>query len=156
MNDSIANAEYQSFIKNIKERIYKSQYEAMKAVNKHLIALYWEIGKMIVEKQKNEQWGKSIVEQLAKDLKTEFPNIKGFSSRNLWNMRAFYMFYKDKEKLQPLVAEISWTKNIIIIEKSTDLLQVEFYIKMTKKFSWTKNVLINQRVLLYAKIKKGL
>lgn len=144
VSELFQNTEYKSFIKNIKEKIYKSQYEALKAVNKQLIDLYWELGRLIVEKQEKEKWGRSIVEQLAKDLKVEFPNIKGFSSRNLWNMRIFYIFYKDNEKLQPLVAEIGWTKNIIIIEKSKDLLQVEFYIKMTKKFGWTKDVLINQ------------
>jgi predicted nuclease of restriction endonuclease-like (RecB) superfamily len=144
MSELFQDNQYINFVNSIKDKIYKSQYEALKAVNKQLIELYWELGKLIVEKQEEEQWGKSIVEQLAKDLKAEFPNIKGFSSRNLWNMRIFYLFYKDNTKLQPLVAEISWTKNIIIIEKCKDLLQVEFYIKMTKKFGWTKDVLINQ------------
>lgn len=144
MSELFQDNQYINFVNSIKDKIYKSQYEALKAVNKQLIELYWELGKLIIEKQEEEQWGKSIVEQLAKDLKAEFPNIKGFSSRNLWNMRIFYLFYKDNTKLQPLVAEISWTKNIIIIEKCKDLLQVEFYIKMTKKFGWTKDVLINQ------------
>jgi predicted nuclease of restriction endonuclease-like (RecB) superfamily len=135
---------YQSFLKDIKERILSAQYEALRAVNKELISLYWDIGKMIVERQEKEGWGKSVVERLARDLQKEFPGIKGFSERNLWNMRTFYLTYKDSKKLQPLVAEISWTKNVLIMSKCKDDLEREFYIKMTKKFGWTKNVLIHQ------------
>ena len=140
----IAPDNYQSFLKDIKERILSAQYEALRAVNKELIALYWDIGKMIVERQAKEGWGKSVVERLAKDLQKEFPGIKGFSERNLWNVRNFYLTYKDSKKLQPLVAEISWTKNVLIMSKCKDDLEREFYIKMTKKFGWTKNVLIHQ------------
>jgi predicted nuclease of restriction endonuclease-like (RecB) superfamily len=140
----IAPNNYQLFFKEIKERILSAQYEALRAVNKELIVLYWDLGKMIVERQEEEGWGKSVVERLAKDLQKEFPGIKGFSERNLWNMRIFYLTYKDSKKLQPLVAEISWTKNIVIMEKCKDDLEREFYIKMTKKFGWTKNVLIHQ------------
>ena len=121
---------YQSFFKDVKERILSAQYEALKAVNKELIALYWDIGKMIVERQDREGWGKSVVERLAKDLQKEIPGIKGFSERNLWNVRNFYLTYKDSKKLQPLVAEISWTKNVLIMSKCKDDLEREFYIKM--------------------------
>ena len=129
----VVNAEYKRFFKEIKERIYKAQYDALKSANKELINLYWDIGKSIVAKQKKLGWGKSIVETLAKDLQDEFPGIHGFSARNLWNMRTFYLTYKDNQKLQPLVAEISWTKNVIIMERCKDDLQREFYIKITKK-----------------------
>jgi predicted nuclease of restriction endonuclease-like (RecB) superfamily len=97
-----------------------------------------------VAKQDALGWGKAIVETLAKDLQNEFPGIQGFSARNLWNMRTFYLTYKDNEKLQPLVAEISWTKNVIIMERCKDDIRREFYLKITKKFGWTKDVLINQ------------
>ena len=140
----IAPGNYQSFLKDIKERIISAQYEALRAVNKELIALYWDIGKMIVERQEKEGWGKSVVERLSEDLQKEFPGIKGFSVQNLWYMRQFYLTYKGNEKLQPLVGEISWSKNIIIMSKCKDDLEREFYIKMTKKFGWTKNVLIHQ------------
>ncbi|MFO0795009.1 MAG: PDDEXK nuclease domain-containing protein [Candidatus Brocadiaceae bacterium] len=107
-------AEYKTFFKEIKERIYKAQYDALKSVNKELINLYWDIGKSIVAKQKELGWGKSVVETLAKDLQKEFPGMQGFSSQNLWNMRQFYSSYKDNPKLQPLVGEISWTKDVLI------------------------------------------
>jgi len=136
--------EYKTFFKEIKERIHKAQYDAFKAVNKELINLYWDIGKSIVLKQEKLGWGKAIVETLAKDLQTEFSGIQGFSSANLWRMRNFYLAYHQNEKLAPLVREISWTKNVIIMERCKDDILREFYIKTTKKFGWTKDVLINQ------------
>ena len=140
----IISAEYKIFFKEIKERIHKAQYDALRAVNKELINLYWDIGKSIVVKQEKLGWGKAIVETLAKDLQKEFPGMHGFSVQNLWNMRQFYSAYNDNPKLQPLVGEISWTKNVIIMQRCKDDIQREFYIKITKKFGWTKNVLINQ------------
>jgi len=140
----VVAAEYKTFLKEIKERIYKAQYDALKAVNKELINLYWDMGRSIVAKQDELGWGKAIVETLAKDLQKEFPGIQGFSSANLWRMRNFYLTYHQNEKLAPLVREISWTKNIIIMERCKDDIQREFYIKTTKKFGWTKDVLINQ------------
>src|SRR3990172_10916453 len=140
----VITAEYKSFLKEIKDRIYKAQYDALKAVNKELINLYWDIGKSIVAKQDELGWGKAIVETLAKDLQKEFAGIQGFSVQNLWNMRQFYLAYKDNLKLQPMVGEISWTKNVIIMQRCKDDIQREFYIKTTKKFGWTKDVLINQ------------
>jgi predicted nuclease of restriction endonuclease-like (RecB) superfamily len=139
----IIKSDYETFLAEIKERIRQSQYDALKAVNKELIKLYWDIGKMIVEKQKKYGWGKSIVENLARDLQKEFSGMRGLSSRNLWYMRDFYLTYKDKPKLQPLVAEISWTHNIIIMERCKDDLEREFYIRMSRKFGWSKNVLIH-------------
>ena len=141
---AIMSVEYKTFFKEIKERIYKAQYDALKAVNKELINLYWDIGKSIVAKQDKLGWGKAIVETLAKDLQKEFPGIQGFSSANLWRMRNFHLTYRTNEKLAPLVREISWTKNVIIMERCKDDIRREFYLKTTKKFGWTKDVLINQ------------
>lgn len=135
---------YRSFIENIKSRIRAAQYEALKAVNKELIALYWDIGRRIAREQKKRGWGKSVVDNLALDLQKEFPGIKGFSSRNIWYMRNFYSMYSDNPILQPMVAEIGWTHNVIIMDRCHDDAEREFYISMTKKFGWTKNVLIHQ------------
>lgn len=95
-------------------------------------------------KQTTLGWGKSVVEQLAKDLQAELPGVKGFSTQNLWYMKQFYIEYKDNSKLQPLVGEISWSKNIVIMSKCKDEASRYFYIAMTKKFGWTKNVLIHR------------
>lgn len=135
---------YGQLLGEIKQHIRSAQYEALKAVNQKLIALYWDIGKSIVTRQQGETWGKSVVEQLAKDLQQEFPGISGFSARNIWNMRSFYLSYMSNEKLQPMVAEISWTHNLVIMQKCKDDEMREFYIRMARKFGWTKNVLIHQ------------
>jgi len=118
--------------------------EALKQVNKELILLYWSIGKSIVIRQEKFGWGKSVVETLSNDLQKEFVGVKGFSSQNLWRMRKFYEEYNANEKLAPMVREIGWSHNILILEKCKDDLQREFYISMTKKYGWTKNVLIHQ------------
>jgi predicted nuclease of restriction endonuclease-like (RecB) superfamily len=143
MNKPIPD-EYRDLLVEVKQRIRSAQYEALKAVNKELIALYWDIGQMIVTRQQQAGWGKSVVEQLAKDLQREFAGISGFSAANLWRMRLFYETYAANEKLAPLVREIGWTHNLVILEKCKDDLEREFYIRMTRKFGWTKNVLIHQ------------
>jgi predicted nuclease of restriction endonuclease-like (RecB) superfamily len=143
MTDMIPK-DYAILLSDIKQRIRSAQYEALKAVNKEMISLYWDIGQMIIERQKEEAWGKSVVERLARDLRAEFPGIHGFSVRNIWYMRSFYTTYAQNVKLQPLVAEIGWTHNLIIMEKCKDKLESEFYIRMTRKFGWSKSVLIHQ------------
>jgi hypothetical protein len=132
-----------SFIAAIKQKIRLARYEALKVVNTHLINLYWEIGKSIAEKQ-SESWGKAIVPTLSKELQSEFPGIGGFSTTNLWLMAQFYTEYHAVEFLQPLVGEISWTKNTTILTKCKNNQERQFYILSTKQFGWTKNVLIHQ------------
>lgn len=132
-----------NFIAEIKQKVRHSQYEALKTVNTHLINLYWEIGKSISEKQ-SENWGKSIVVTLSKELQNEFPGIGGFSVGNLWLMAQFYSEFHTVEFLVPLVREISWSKNITILKKCKNNQERQFYILSTKKFGWTKNVLIHQ------------
>jgi len=136
--------EYTVLLIDIKQRIRTAQYEALKTVNKELISLYWDIGRMIVERQEGRTWGKSVVEQLAKDLQAEFPGIKGFSAQNLWYMRQFYYNYIDHPKLQRIVGEIGWGHNLTILSKCKDYLEREFYIRMTRKFGWSRDVLIHQ------------
>jgi predicted nuclease of restriction endonuclease-like (RecB) superfamily len=135
--------QYAAFLQEIKSRIYEAQSNALKSVNKQLVALYWDIGRQIVEKQKNEKWGDSVIEKLAIDLQHGFPGIKGFSARNLWKMRDLYLSHSDNEKLQTLLAEISWSHNIAILEKCKDTLEREFYIRMTRKYNWSYRLLLN-------------
>lgn len=137
-------SDYKALLAEIKERVHIAQYHALKAVNKELIGLYWDIGCLIVQKQAGGTWGRSIVQKLADDLQSEFPGTSGFSVSNLWRMKSFYEAYRDSEKLAPLVREIAWSHNIIILERCSDPLEREFYIRMTKKFGWSKNVLIHQ------------
>ena len=144
MTKEIGREEYFRLLKEIKERVLSAQYEALRAVNKALIALYWDIGKMIVKESKEKGWGAAVVKQLAIDLQSEFPGIAGFSKRNLQYMAKFYDSYANNPIVQPMVAQISWTHNIIILEKCKNDLEREFYIRMTRRMGWTKAVLIHQ------------
>lgn len=143
-NNSILSPEYLNFKNEITARIRSAQYEALKAVNKEMIALYWEVGKRITEQQTALGWGKSVVENLSRDIQKEFPGIKGFGVRNMWDMARFYAEYQFDEILQPLVAEISWSKHVVILTKCKETRQRQFYILATKKYGWTKDVLINK------------
>lgn len=132
---------YGALLCEIKTRIRSAQYAALKAVNKELLSLYWDIGKIITERQRGGTWGKAIVVKLADDLRKEFPGIAGFSTQNLWRMRQFYGLYADSEKLSPLVREIGWAHNLVIMAQCKNPLEREFYLRAVKKFGWTKNVL---------------
>lgn len=110
-NNSIISPEYLNFKDEITARIRSAQYEALKAGNREMIALYW---------------------------KKEFPGIKGFGVSNMWDMARFYAEYRSDEILQPLVGEISWSKHIVILTKCKETQQRQFYILATKKYGWTK------------------
>lgn len=133
-NTPILSPEYLDFRNEITSRIRSAQYEALKAVNKEMIALYWEIGRRITEQQAALGWGKSVVENLSRDIQKEFPGIKGFGVSNMWDMARFYAEYRSNEILQPLVGEISWSKHIVILTKCKETRQRQFYILSTKKY----------------------
>lgn len=134
---------YQPLVEGIIGLIQKKQFQTLKLINTETINLYWDIGKEIYSQQSEKGWGKSIVQVLSEELQKEFPGAKGYSAANLWRMRNFYLTYRDSEKLAPLVREISWSNNIVIMEKCKDDLQREFYIQMTKMYGWTKRILTN-------------
>lgn len=137
-------ADYPRLLAEIKERIRTAQYAALKAVNKERVGLYWDIGRMIVARQGEADHGAAIAEKLSDDLRTAFPGVAGFSRRNIFYMREFYLAYREPPKVQPLVAQIGWTHNLVIFQRCKDPLEREFYIRMTRKFGWSKNVLVHQ------------
>ena len=106
----IARHEYLSFVTSLKKRINTARISAVRAVNRDLILLYWDIGKSILEKQKTFGWGDSVVETLARDLQEAFPELSGFSERNLWDMRRFYGEYASPDFLRQVVAELDHGK----------------------------------------------
>jgi predicted nuclease of restriction endonuclease-like (RecB) superfamily len=116
----------------------------LKAVNKELVGLYWDIGKMIYEKQKELGWGKAVVETIASDLQNEFPDGRGYSASNIWFMIRLYRVYQGDKKLESLIQEIGWTHNVIILKKCKDHNESRFYIESTMKFGWTSRVLDHQ------------
>lgn len=128
----------------IKNQIKKAQIKASLSVNRELIFLYWNIGKLVLERQENEGWGKSIVEHLSKDLGKEFPKRKGYSPRNLWDMRKFYNSYKEEPNLRQLVAEIPWGHNLVLLRKVKNINRRTWYIQKTIENGWSRNVLVNQ------------
>ena len=135
------NRNYNSLLADIKERVRAAQYAALRAVNRELVRLYWGIGQIIEERQRVVSWGKSVVERLASDLQQEFPGMNGLSKDNLWRMRKFYLHYSKSEKLAPMVQEIAWAQNVMILERCPNDSEREFYLRMTAKFGWTKAVL---------------
>ncbi len=144
MSNVMKGADYGTLLTELKTRIHSAQYAALRAVNKELTALYWDIGKLIEERQEAEGWGKAVVERLSAGLRAEFGEKCGFSGRNLWYMRTFYREYKEQPILQPLAAEISWTKNTLILDRCQNPLQREFYLRATARFGWTRRVLEHQ------------
>ena len=136
--------DYAEVLGALKQRIRDAQLAALRAVNRELVTLYWDIGGLLHARQSDAMWGQAVVAQLATDLRREFPGVSGFSASNLWRMKSFYQAYAQSEKLAPLVREIGWTHNLLILERCHDPLEREFYIRMTAKFGWTKNVLVHQ------------
>lgn len=132
------------FVQELKTAIRQAQNQALQSVNKVLIQLYWTIGQRIVEKQDQYGWEKSIVSQISEELQKEFVGQNGFSERNLWNMRNFYVAYKDHPKLQTLSAEISWSHNVKILQKLKDPLAQQFYIQASMQNRWSVRVLDHQ------------
>jgi len=139
-----ATNDYPALLAEVKARIQSAQYAALRAVNKELVGLYWDIGRLIVERQQSEGWGKSVVEQLSTDLRAAFPGVGGFSAQNLWYMRQFFQKYSTAPKLQPLVGEIGWAHNLLILSRCKEAQEREFYLRMARKFGWSKNVLAHQ------------
>ncbi len=143
-NASIASRDYLQFVAELKSRIQSARISAARAVNRDLILLYWDIGRAILEKQQQHNWGDSVVETLARDLQKAFPGDKGFSARNLWDMRRFYDAYRSPEILRQAVAEIPWGHHLLILNK-VELPTVRlYYLRATARFGWSRNVLLNQ------------
>lgn len=156
---------YAEFFKTLKQRIYHARISAGRAVNRELITLYWDLGKAVVEKIQFTNWGDSVVEQIARDLKSEFPNISGFSVQNLWRMRRFYEMHNapdflsqvvremkvspgDHESLsqvvRELVAEVPWGHHVNLLTRVTDPKERLYYLRATARFGWSRRVLLNQ------------
>ena len=109
--------------------ISKAQSRALVSVNREMITMYWEIGRIVSEKAASDGWGKSTVSSLAAFLQSRMPGTTGFSERNIWRMKQFYETYRDNPKLSPLVAEIPWTNNLLIMTACKTDEAKEFYIR---------------------------
>ncbi len=112
-------AGYDDFLRDLKSRIRSAQVRAVLAVNRELVLLYWQIGRDILTRQQQQGWGAKVVTQLAKDLRQEFPEMKGFSRTNLLYMRAFASAYPDEQIVQQVAGQIPWFHNCTIVDKVT-------------------------------------
>jgi len=140
----LATQDYRTFIMQIKQSIQQSRNKAIRSVNSELIGLYYKIGKQIVQKQKNSNWGEDLIGQIEMDLKTAFPDLSGFSRRNLNYMRKFYNFFGSDEKVQQLVAQIPWGHIMLIMGSIKDLNEAKFYVRKTIENSWSRVILDHQ------------
>jgi len=137
----INNNEYFEILENIKSQIHAAQYKAVLGANVEMLTLYWNIGKVIIE---NVKWGNKFVENLSRDIKTDFPKAKGYSVRNLTYMRKFAETYPDIEILQRGVAKLPWRNNITLMDKVKDNDKREWYIKKNLENGWNNVVLTHQ------------
>lgn len=144
MTDLIST-EYEGFLDEIKQRLRAAQVRAMAAVNAELIAFYWWLGQRIVEEQERRQWGDQVLQRLARDLKAAFPDMGGFSQRNLYRMRAFYLTYRAEGEIVPQpVAQIPWGHNALLLEKLKDNPTPFWYAAKALENGWSRAVLEHQ------------
>ena len=138
------SGDYDRLLTELKERIQSAQLRAVLAVNRELVLLYWQMGREICDRQQQQGWGAKVIDKLAKDLQTAFPNVKGFSARNLKYMRAFAQTYPDGQIVQEVLAQISWYHNIALLEKLDSLDERLWYAQQTVEHGWSRNILVLQ------------
>lgn len=160
--------EYRRFIEDLKKRIVSARISAARAINRDLVLLYWDIGRGIVEKQRDLGWGEGVVEQVSRDLRSAFPDTTGFSPQNLWRMLQFYRAHTDpaflsqvvreikKEKraapgpeilsqfVRELVAIVPWGHHANALSKLTNPAARLYYLRAASRFGWSRDVLLNQ------------
>jgi predicted nuclease of restriction endonuclease-like (RecB) superfamily len=145
-NDSLfpQDENYNIFLKDLKTRIRRAQVKAAIAVNKELVLLYWQIGRDILARQQQEKWGTKVIDRLAKDLKREFPDMRGFSPRSLKYMRTFAEAWPDEQIVQEVLAQITWYHNLALLDKLKDPEERLWYARGTIENGWSRNVLVMQ------------
>ena len=144
MKNLASNEAYRKFFVDIKQKIQQAQVRATITVNQQLLRLYWEIGNEIIQRQNQSNWGDKVINLLSDDLKKAFPDMKGFSIRNLKYMRRFARNYPDFEIGQAPLAQISWYHNITLLQKCPDEKERMFYAKKALQNGWSRNVMVHQ------------
>ncbi len=144
MANEIAPVGYEELLRGLKDRIRSAQVSAALAVNRELVLLYWQIGREILQRQGLEGWGTKVIDRLAKDLKHEFPEMKGFSRTNLLYMRAFAGMWKDEQIVQQVVGQIPWGHNVRLLDKLSDRKEMLWYAQETIANGWSRAVLEHQ------------
>ncbi|MBD9354316.1 PDDEXK nuclease domain-containing protein [Methylomonas albis] len=132
---------YTDWLTELKTRIHSAQQRAALSVNRELVLLYWQIGRDILERQAQQGWGAKVIERLAHDLRTAFPDMKGFSRANLMYMRAFAEAWPDAEIVQQLVGRLPWGHNLVLLSKLKDAENRKRYAERAIEYAWSRNVL---------------
>ncbi|KAM3114048.1 PDDEXK nuclease domain-containing protein [Phormidesmis sp. 146-33] len=135
---------YDHLLRKLKERIRTAQVRAALAVNRELVVLYWQIGREVLTRQQQQGWGAKVIDRLAKDLQREFPEMKGFSSRNLKYMRSFAETYPDESIVQEVLAQITWYHNIALLDKLKANEERLWYAQQTIVHGWSRSALVHQ------------
>ncbi len=135
---------YDDFLRDLKERIRSAQVKAALAVSHELVTLYWNVGRQLIAEQMRRGWGAKVIDRLAADLRHAFPEMKGFSPRNLKYMRALAEAYPDAEFVQQVVAQIPWGHNLRILDAVNDPDERKWYLRQTIEHGWSRNVLVHQ------------
>lgn len=156
MNKNIPTQEYKIWFKDLKQKFRHTQIKAAVKVNSILLEFYWQLGTDIVEKQKSAIWGSGFLKQLSKDLMIEFPEIKGFSLRNIKYIRQWVTFYSNhntigqqavaqlENSINQQVFQIPWGHNLAIISKCKSHEEAQYYVINTLEYGWSRSVLIHQ------------
>lgn len=144
MTPNITNPSYKIILEDIKERVYASRHKVSLHINKELILLYHTIGAQILDSQRKQGWGAKVIDQLSKDLGIAFPEMKGFSTRNLKYMRKFAEEYPDVKFVQELLAQLTWYHNVTLLDKISDKTTRIFYVEQAIEHGWSRNVMVMQ------------
>lgn len=144
VTEILAPDDYAQFLADLKSRIQAAQLRASLAVNRELVLLYWQIGRDILDRQERQSWGAKVIDRLAADLKRAFPDMKGFSPRNLKYMRAFAGAWPEEAFVQAVLAQITWYHNLAILEKLASSEDRIWYAKAAIQHGWSRNVLVHQ------------
>ena len=142
--EPLAPDSYAQFLADLKRRIHSAQLRASVAVNRELVLLYWQIGRDILERQQRETWGAKVIDRLAADLKREFPDMKGFSVRNLKYMRRFAEVWNENEIVQQVAARLPWFHNCVLLDKLADMDERIWYARAAIHHGWSRAVLVHQ------------
>lgn len=135
---------YKELFEKVIKTINSTRFEAYKSLNKYHIGLNYELGKLIVESQEKQNWGKGIVEALSNDIRKVVGGTKGYSPQNLWNMRLFYLEYRENSILLDLAFQVPWGHNLVILRKIKDTERRYYYLKSSLELGWSRAVLLNQ------------
>lgn len=144
MANDLVPVGYAELFGQLKQRIREAQIRAALSVNRELVLLYWQIGRDILQRQEQEGWGAKVIDRLARDLKHEFPEMKGFSPRNLKYMRAFAAAYPDESIVQTTPAQITWYHSTTLLDKVKDADEREWYARAVVLHGWSRDVMVHQ------------